>query len=774
MKNWQQRFAAAALSIALLLTAVPLAVSAAPAAAGNLPTQSGINEYTNEYDIDHYEEVASDGGLTLFADMNSGKIAVRNDPTGFIWYSTPNDRQADSTTGSVLGSALDSTVVVSYVNIANEARVASATQIGSHDCVANGAVQTETIDRGVRVIYDFNSVGMRIPVEFQLENGTLVARIPLDQVLVNETFIAAKRQEGWTDEDVDAMLPSHLISLWLLPGFGAQNSQANGYIFVPDGSGALVDFAAGYAAPAGRYSKRVYGEELAQSKVKLTEYGQQVYMPVFGTVVGSDGVCGIIEEGDSIASIEAYGSSSTCSYTGVSSSLYLRDLYSSYLYQGTSNEREVKRVSTNEVKTEQFRVRYTFLQGDVASYVGMAQLYRSHLENQGMQRKETTASFNVDLLGCVETEANFLGFSYMKKLSMTTFAQAEEILDAMQQAGMTDINTRLLGWSNNGLKNRKASTTAKPLSKLGGKAKFLSLAEKATAAGSFVPDEDLAHFQSSGNGIQARQMCVKTVFGLPAYQYSFMPSVLVYKNDVTPDRLLSAAGLQKAAGLFQKNYAKLGLKNLSLSSFTQLLYSNFGKENLYRDEMLGVFTDVLKAYSADWKLTGTASNAYAVPYLERVLDVPLDSSGYDFFDRDVPFYSMVFHGYAALAGSRMNHSYDMQQSFLKSVETGSELHFLGMYEDSAKLKETDYTEYYSTTYTLWLDKAAAFWKDYQPLLQQVQNSTIADHGMAAEQVSRTVYDTGVTVYVNYGTEDYTAADGTRVPARSYAYTGGAQ
>ena len=91
MKNWQQRFAAAALSIALLLTAVPLAVSAAPAAAGNLPTQSGINEYTNEYDIDHYEEVASDGGLTLFADMNSGKIAVRNDQTGFIWYSTPND-----------------------------------------------------------------------------------------------------------------------------------------------------------------------------------------------------------------------------------------------------------------------------------------------------------------------------------------------------------------------------------------------------------------------------------------------------------------------------------------------------------------------------------------------------------------------------------------------------------------------------------------------------------------------------------------------------------
>ncbi len=773
MKNWYQRFAAAVLSAVLLLAAVPLAVSAAPAS-GNQPTQVGINEYTNDYDVDHYEEVASDGGLTLFADKSSGKIAVRNDKTGFIWYSTPNDRQMDSATGAVLGSALDSTLVVSYVNMENEARVASASQVSSHDCVADGSVQVETIDRGVRITYDFNSVGMRVPVEIQLDNGTMVARIPLADVLVNETFIAAKRQEGWTDEDVDAMLPSYLISLWLLPGFGAQNSQANGYIFVPDGSGALVDFAPGYAAPAGRYSKRVYGEELAQSTVKLTEYGQQVYMPVFGTVVGSDGVCGIIEEGDTIANIEAYGSSGTCGYTGVSASLYLRDLYSSYLYQGTSNEREVKRVSTNEVKTEQFRVRYTFLQDDAASYVGMAQLYRRYLETKGMQRKETTPSFNVDLVGCVETEANFLGFSYMKKLPMTTFAQAEEILDAMQQAGMTDIHTRLLGWTNNGLKNRKASTTAKPLAKLGGRSKFLSLAEKASAAGSFAPDVDLVHFQTSGNGIQARQMCVKTVFGLPAYQYSFMPSVLVYKNDVTPDRLLSAAGLQKATALFQKNYAKLGMKNLSLSYITQELYSNFGKENVYRDEMVEQLTAVLQTYAADWKLTGTASNAYTVPYLERVLDVPLDSSGYDFFDRDVPFYSMVFHGYAALAGSRMNHSYDMQQSFLKSVETGSELHFVGMYEDSAKLKETDYTEYYSTTYTLWLDKAAAFWKDYQPLLQRVQNSTITDHGMAAEQVSRTVYDNGVTVYVNYGTAEYTAADGTQVAARSYAYTGGAQ
>ena len=122
----------------------------------------------------------------------------------------------------------------------------------------------------------------------------------------------------------------------------------------------------------------------------------------------------------------------------------------------------------------------------------------------------------------------------------------------------------------------------------------------------------------------------------------------------------------------------------------------------------------------------------------------------------------------------MNHSYDLRQSFLKSVETGSELHFIGMYEDSAKLKETNYTEYYSTTYTLWLDKAAAFWKEYQPLLRQVQNSTIRDYAALTAQVTRTAYDNGVTVYVNYGSADYTAADGTRVPSRGFAYTGGVQ
>lgn len=62
-------------------------------------------------------------------------------------------------------------------------------------------------------------------------------------------FLEAKRQEGITSEELEAVQESRLLNVWLLPSFGAQTSSQDaetdtdpeGYVFVPDGSGALLD-----------------------------------------------------------------------------------------------------------------------------------------------------------------------------------------------------------------------------------------------------------------------------------------------------------------------------------------------------------------------------------------------------------------------------------------------------------------------------------------------------------------------------------------------------
>ena len=310
---------------------------------------------------------------------------------------------------------------------------------------------------------------------------------------------------------------------------------------------------------------------------------------------------------------------------------------------------------------------------------------------------------------------------------------------------MDNVSTRLMGWTNNGLVNRSPSVKAQPLSILGGKNAFQSLAEVAAAAGSFYPNQDMLNYTKSGSGVSARQDCAKTAFGMPAYQYKYMYSVLVYNTKFDPSRLLAPDALQSVADQFKANYGKLGVKNLSLNTLTNYCYSDFDKDGMYRDEMVKLMTGILADYADSFALEGEAAHAYTFPYLTRVLDVPLDSSQYDFFDKDVPFYSLVLHGYMGLAGGNMNRSYDDRQSLLKSVETGSELRYMGMYMDSADLKDTESNDYYSTTYTLWLEDAAAYWKEYSPLLKKIQNSTIVGHESLTKDVVRTTYDNGIAV-----------------------------
>ncbi len=780
MKKMTIRLFASLLAVLLLLGSVSVAAAPEKAkdnkgASDSLPTQIGVDEWTDPTAIDNYVEVASDNGATLFADMTSGKFALRNDKTGHIWYSVPNDRLADMTTVGLRANELDSNLVVGYVNVAGETRVASISYVGSKECVSAGTVKVTTVDNGIRVEYDFESIGFRIPVEYTLDNGTLVTSVKLKEILTADAFVEQKLKEGWPAEYAEMLLPSYLMSVWVNPGLGAQNTEQTGYVFIPDGSGALVDFKAGFSAPDTLYQKPVYGEEKAQTIQVLDSYEQNIHMPVFGTVVEDNALCGIIEVGDELSTILSVGASADCGYTGVSCRINLRDLYSSYLYQGTSNEREVKRVSTNKVTHDEYRVRYTMLTGKKASYVGMADLYRDYLvEEKGLTQRETAASLNLDLLACAETDANFLGFTYKKKLALTTYDQAAEIIKALQDAGVDNISTRLLGWSNNGLVNRSPSVKANPLSKLGGKSDFLALAEAAAAAGSFYPNQDMLTYTKSGSGISARQDCAKTAFGMPAYQYKYMYSVLVYNTKYTPSRLLAPNALQSVADKFKANFDKLGIKSLSLDTLTNYCYSDFDKDGMYRDEMVGLMTGVLADYADSYAIEGSAAHAYTFPYLTKVVDVPLDSSHYDFFDQDVPFYSMVLHGYMGLAGGNMNRSYDTKLSLLKSVETGSELRYMGMYMDSADLKDTESTDYYSTTYTLWLKDAAAYWKEYSPLLKQIQNSTIINHETLTADVVRTTYDNGVAVYVNYGEKAYTAKDGTKVAARDFAYVGGDQ
>ena len=55
-------------------------------------------------------------------------------------------------------------------------------------------------------------------------------------------------------------------------------------------------------------------------------------------------------------------------------------------------------------------------------------------------------------------------------------------------------------------------------------------------------------------------------------------------------------------------------------------------------------------------------------------------------------------------------------------------------------------------------------------LFKVFGQEMTDHEYVAKDVTCTTYEDGTKVYVNYGYDDFTAPDGTAVPARDYSVT----
>ena len=63
--------------------------------------------------------------------------------------------------------------------------------------------------------------------------------------------------------------------------------------------------------------------------------------------------------------------------------------------------------------------------------------------------------------------------------------------------------------------------------------------------------------------------------------------------------------------------------------------------------------------------------------------------------------------------------------------------------------------------------------EYQQAMRGLNRERMTDHAILAEGVTVTSYAGGARVYVNYGTEPY-SAEGVQVPARSYLVTRGDQ
>ncbi|WP_127530155.1 DUF5696 domain-containing protein [Paenibacillus kobensis] len=564
----------------------------------------------------------------------------------------------------------------------------------------------------------------------------------------------------------------------LLSFFGAGGTKENGSLFVPDGSGALIHFNNGKTKyPA--YQQEVYGEDLATKTTEDADLEQAVRLPVFGLIRDSGALLGIIEQGASVASINADVSGKLNSYNYAYPSFIVNNKGSLTL-QANAQERTLPRFQEQPMKTD-FTVRYAFLSKPDASYQGLARYYQQYLErSNGLPAQQTESGSNdlpfyLQLVGGITKEKRMVGIPYKSLESLTTFKQSEEIIRQMQDREIANIKLKYSGWFNGGMDHKVPSKISVD-GEVGGSEGLRNLIRFTQEHGvSLYPDVSILT-ANTGAGFDEKDDASRTLRGVPAANYPLDLALNRRDRDKSPSYVISPRLVGGYVESTIKGLTKYGTGGISLRDLADQLNSDFRKNNqIDRSESESISVQALSSIrEGNLSIMADGGNAYALPYLSDVTNAPLSNSRFKLEDEQIPFYPMVVRGYVEYAGKPYNLSTytDVQQYILKCLEYGAGVYFEWIHQPNYEVKDTEFSSLYAVNYKQWIDQAAEIYHEVNDVLKNVQNKRITAHEKLGEGVFKTVYENGVFVIVNYTREQITV-DGKAIGGESYM-TGGVQ
>ena len=164
---------------------------------------------------------------------------------------------------------------------------------------------------------------------------------------------------------------------------------------------------------------------------------------------------------------------------------------------------------------------------------------------------------------------------------------------------------------------------AKPAGCLGGKGDWEDLMDYAGRNGiTIYPAVDNQTF-SSGSGYYTFTDTTVRISGSYARIY---PYNLAYGNQSSAEKPLSLLSPAAFSEIYEKltgNFTKKNLSAVSLGSMTSALYGDYGKKEICRDKAQEILTQSYQQITdADIAMLADTANAYALPYVQELTDVP--------------------------------------------------------------------------------------------------------------------------------------------------------
>ncbi len=616
----------------------------------------------------------------------------------------------------------------------------------------------------------------RVAIEYYLDENGLTYRVPANGIRFDSTLY-------------------RLSNITILPYLGAGNASAGGYTFIPDGSGAIIDFK-DVEKQTLTLSGKIYGQDY--SYYNLTGANQEIMrLPVFGTISNDNstktittkvpkldeegnemldedgnvimeivtktvtetksyGVLSIIEDGEAIGTITSRHGGAVNPYSTTYATYVPRPNDSYALNQFSESSTSMWTVVTDRRYTGNITVKVMMLSDEDASYSGMARAYRDYLTKKGditkLESTDEKVPLFIESFGNIGVTERVCGVPVKVKKKLTTYDDLETMVKELREAGVGTVNIKYQAWANGAFK-------PKPFTKLsldkatGGKSglkDFLKFASENNAK--IYPDVELTYvyYTSLFDGFNYNKMISRKVDKRMAFKLDYddeYQGFMKWDGDVISPQYMSGIWDK-----IEKKYTKLGVGAVSVGNLGSDLNSDQSKKHpLNRVEAQHYVTEVLEQVKeAAGSVLVNGGNEYALPYADAIVNAPLESSHYIYASKEVPFYGMVVHGSIQFTGEPINSAADYNRTVLKTIENGALPFFRVSYQNTNELKSDSSTsKYFSVDYKIWKEDIIKTYNTINEAVADLQNKYIIDHKFIGEKTVCVTYENGVEMFVNY-------------------------
>lgn len=714
----------------------------------------------------------SNSSFQIYYDQMNDRWGVFDKRTNKYWWSSPinvlaDDTVVDEVTGNIMKRPkrlqVGSSASMRIADLRQKKRNESASPIYS----TSANVKYKASGNDLAITYDYNVQGVAFTVHVTLEQDYIYVYMDAAEVVEQNT------------DPFDGMILSRVTlapSFGSVPAYDDDGKPTEGYMIVPDGSGAVIKYNNGRGSYP-EYNQIVYGRDYTQVPLSAPRVIEQAFIPVLASVQGDDGFVAIATEGDANVYAKAKVSMQDSQvYNSCNFEFVVKSTDEFFLSGDQSNRMKV--FEKGEIKTPRVGVRYYPIHKDGGiNYADCAEVYRNYLINEKGLTAKTEADNNslyVDFYGGVLKRTSILGLPFRLKSEITGFDQAAEIVKKLKELGVQKTVVNYNDWTNASIKG-KVSTDASASGTLGGNSDFKDFLN--TDGATVFPSMNNVEMTSSSLSYMAFTNTAIRISNEYSRQVEYSLNYGVQMKGVAP-ALIAPDTYVKIFDEMIESYKDEGLKNIGFGDYSTKLVSDFSKKHMsvrYNTQQK-IVDGYKKAVEEVGPVLCDGANAYILPYASQIINVPVYSSGFNVTDFDIPFYQMVIHGYVPYASKPINASSNTSVTFMKALAAGSAIHYDMIYEEASELTDTDYDELYYANYEGWIDLAAKQYKAADDILKGVSDMKITKYEVSEDgtKMTTTYSKDGKNVVIEIDTKNATAKVDGKTFDLAYALEGGAE